>query len=92
MTSPTTPGFEPEVIRYRERFVTCASCRSEARWLVDGTSSCDKHKDLWVRRALAVRAGWCRWGGHATDHKLRFTPRGVTICPDCAELSGLAVR
>jgi hypothetical protein len=36
---------------FRERFATCASCRAAARWLVNGTTSCDRHLALWQRRA-----------------------------------------
>ena len=44
------------VTSFQERFTKCASCRSDARWMISGpmigpTTSCDKHRPTWVRRA-----------------------------------------
>jgi hypothetical protein len=48
----------PTVTSFRERGMTCASCRAAARWLVRpatpadhrGTTSCERHRPLWERR------------------------------------------
>lgn len=45
-----------EVTRYRERYMKCASCRSDARWMINGTTACDRHRPTWIRRAEAQEA------------------------------------
>lgn len=45
------------VAPYRERFTTCASCRSAAVGMVmidgrPGSTVCRRHIDVWVRRAV----------------------------------------
>ena len=42
-----------KVTRFHERFTKCASCRAEARWMVNGTTTCDRHRPTWERRAAA---------------------------------------
>ena len=46
------------VIPFRERYMKCASCNSDARWMIFGpadtgrfgTTSCERHRPLWERR------------------------------------------
>ena len=45
------------VVPFRERFMKCASCKSDARWMIYGpddarfgTTSCERHRELWERR------------------------------------------
>jgi len=45
-----------QVVRYRERFMRCASCRAAATAMVmidgkPGSTTCQRHIDTWVRRA-----------------------------------------
>jgi hypothetical protein len=49
------PAAPVSVTRYSERFTKCASCRSDARWMVNGTTTCDRHRELWIRRAGGAR-------------------------------------
>jgi hypothetical protein len=50
---------EVTVTRFSERFTKCASCRSDARWMVSSpthgrTTTCDRHRETWVRRATTT--------------------------------------
>jgi hypothetical protein len=50
---------EVTVTRFYERFTKCASCRSDARWMVSSpthgrTTTCDRHRETWVRRAAST--------------------------------------
>lgn len=49
--SANDPSGAIEAVPFRERFTTCASCRAEARWMVAGTTTCDRHRSTWIRRA-----------------------------------------
>lgn len=52
----------PTAIKCNERGTTCASCRAHARWAIltaagkRWATSCDRHRDLWIRRAAEVSA------------------------------------
>lgn len=36
------------LVRYHDRFTMCASCRSAAHWMVDGTPTCHDHIHVWA--------------------------------------------
>ena len=46
-----TKGATVTIRPYRERYMKCASCNSDARWMVNGTTTCDRHKATWIRRS-----------------------------------------
>lgn len=55
MTAASSPP-SVSVVRFRERFTTCASCRAAATGLVmlgdtRFATVCQRHAALWVRRA-----------------------------------------
>lgn len=50
---------EVTVTRFCERFTKCASCRSDARWMVSSptqgpTTTCDRHRETWILRATTT--------------------------------------
>lgn len=64
MVVKTTPEIAARirVVRYRERYMTCASCQSAAVGMVmidgkRGTTTCLRHVDTWVRRAVEQISG-----------------------------------
>lgn len=49
-------GKSVEVTRFRDRSTTCASCRGASSWMVlldqkRFASACNRHLELWKRRA-----------------------------------------
>lgn len=57
ITVPASLADRIAVVRYRERFTTCASCRAAAVGMVlidgkPGSTVCTRHVTSWVRRAV----------------------------------------
>lgn len=58
------PPVTVEVRPFLDQFSNCSSCRASARWMVDGTLTCDRHLTQWTR--------------HAVDRAVAKLPAGVT--------------
>ena len=38
------------LVRFSDPYATCTTCRAAARWMVDGTTACDRHIHIWAER------------------------------------------